>query len=111
MTQGHWIPAYSILPARDEGEILLTDGKRQFIGMWHPSLGEAGKGGFGVVSYQRGRKVVTLVEGVTFWQRLPSLPNAVPKPVDWPTSRGTQHGELMVRHALAAADDPNGDTA
>ena len=100
-----WIPIEELVPNVQDGDLLITDGKFRLIGLWHPRLGAGCAGGFGVVSYARGRKTVTLVEGVTHWQRLPALPGAKADPVEWPASRGTEHGQLMA--IMAASEDPN----
>jgi hypothetical protein len=96
-----------LLPNERDGDLLITDGKTRMLGMWHTRLGAGCAGGFGIVSVHRGRRTVTLVEGVTHWQRLPALPGAKVEAVDWPASRGTEHGEFM-RFQVEAETDSNG---
>ena len=101
-----WIPCDELLPNDRDGDLLITDGKTRMLGMWHPRPGARCAGGFGIVSVHRGRRTVTLVEGVTHWQRLPALPGARAETVEWPASRGTEHGDLM-RLQVEAENDPN----
>jgi len=66
-----WIPVDQGRPDTDRA-CLVTDGRRQYVAIFHRLLGNGG--GWGYLVYSTYNRTLHVIEGATHWMELPDLP-------------------------------------